>query len=126
MKQQKDKKIAPKKNRTWIFICLLVLVTFGIYYNSLNAPFIFDDIPKIVNNHDIKKLSNLPEKLVYPYNKEYKTFERNDPSRPLVYHIKLLLWKIEFFWLSFSKCFFTYFECNFSILFNYENTFLCL
>jgi tetratricopeptide (TPR) repeat protein len=82
-KKKEEKK--NRRNKVWLSIIILVLVTFGVYSNSLNAPFIFDDIHKIVNNPDIKKLSNLPEKLIYPYSKEHKTFNRNDPSRPLVY-----------------------------------------
>jgi len=83
--KKKDNNNSLGKNRIWIFLTLLVLITFGVYYPSLNAPFIFDDIPKIANNPDIKSLSNIPEKLLYPYSKQNKTFDRNDPSRPIVY-----------------------------------------
>lgn len=69
----------------WIKISLITFITIGIYYNSLNVPFIFDDARKIVKNPDIKKLSNIKTKLIYPYNKKYKIFNRNDPSRPLTY-----------------------------------------
>ncbi|MFH1957407.1 MAG: tetratricopeptide repeat protein [bacterium] len=80
-KENKRQKIYEKN---WFAIGLIVLVSIGIYHNSLNAPFVFDDIPKIVENPDIKQLSNIKTKLIYPYSK-YKTFTRNDPSRPLTY-----------------------------------------
>ncbi len=69
----------------WLAIGLITLVSMGVYYNSLKAPFILDDKPKIVNNPDIKKLDNIKTKLIYPYSKKFKTFKRNDPSRPLTY-----------------------------------------
>ena len=47
------------KNKIWLSLILLALVTFGIYHNSLNAPFVFDDSSNIVENQDIKKLSNI-------------------------------------------------------------------
>src|SRR3989339_332192 len=69
----------------WFAIGLVVIATIIVYHNSLNAPFIFDDIPKIVENPDIQQLSNLKTKLIYKYSENNKVFERNDPSRPLVY-----------------------------------------
>jgi len=70
--------------KQWVAIGLIVIATTIVYHNSLKAPFILDDIGKIVENPDIQKLSNLKTKLVYPYNKQYFTPRRNDPSRPLV------------------------------------------
>ena len=75
----------PRKPKIWIYLCLLGVITFGVYYNSLNAPFIFDDIDKIVENSDIRSLNNIKTKLIYPYDKENKKVNRNDPSRPLTY-----------------------------------------
>src|SRR3989339_85736 len=69
----------------WFAVGLVIIATIIVYHNSLNAPFIFDDIPKIVENPDIQKLSNLKTKLIYKYNEQYHNFKRNDPSRPLVY-----------------------------------------
>src|SRR3989339_240170 len=66
-------------------IGLVVIATIIVYHNSLKAPFIFDDMAKIVNNPDIQQLSNLKTKLIYKYSENNKVFERNDPSRPLVY-----------------------------------------
>jgi len=76
----------PQKPRYNIYLAagFIFLVTAAIYCNSVRSPFIFDDIRKIVKNPDIKSLDNIAQKLVYPY-REYKVFERNDPSRPLTY-----------------------------------------
>jgi protein O-mannosyl-transferase len=68
-----------------IALAFLLAVTAGVYYNSLRLPFIFDDINKIVDNPDIKQLSNLKTRLIYPYDRDYHIPHRNDPSRPLVY-----------------------------------------
>jgi tetratricopeptide (TPR) repeat protein len=84
MDKRKNNKHKTEKTKTWIFAILLGLIILGIYHNSLNAPFIYDDKAKIVENPDIRKLSNIKTKLIYPYGK-YKTFKRNDPSRPLTY-----------------------------------------
>jgi len=84
MDKRKNNKQKTEKTKTWIFAILLGLIIIGIYHNSLNAPFIYDDKPKIVENPDIKKLSNIKTKLIYPYSK-HKSFKRNDPSRPLTY-----------------------------------------
>jgi tetratricopeptide (TPR) repeat protein len=73
-----------KVNKYWLFAGILALVTFVVYFNSLKAPFILDDKGTIVDNPDIKKLSSIGTRLIYPY-KEGKTTYRNDPSRPLVY-----------------------------------------
>ncbi|MEW6558159.1 MAG: tetratricopeptide repeat protein [Elusimicrobiota bacterium] len=83
------KKVFENLSRTcfgnkWFAVALIILVSIGIYHKSLNAPFIFDDIGKIVENPDIKKLSNLKAKLIYPYTNN-KIWERNDPSRPITY-----------------------------------------
>ena len=72
----------PGKYRVRISLIVLILLTFGVYSNSLKTPFIFDDIHKIVRNYDIQSLSNLKTKLIYPYNMEGRFFQRNDPSRP--------------------------------------------
>ncbi|MDD5687849.1 MAG: tetratricopeptide repeat protein [Elusimicrobia bacterium] len=75
------KKLIEKK---WFAISLIIIVTTIIYLPSLHAPFIFDDIAKIVENPDIKRLDNITTRLIYKYN-ENKNFKRNDPSRPLTY-----------------------------------------
>lgn len=73
----------------WIRAGLIIAGIFLVYFNSLNAPFILDDNARIVNNPDIRKLSNLKSQLVYPHDVKDKRFwkywERNDPSRPVVY-----------------------------------------
>jgi hypothetical protein len=35
--------------------------------NSVNNPFILDDTSKIVQNQDIRRISNMPRSLFYPY-----------------------------------------------------------
>jgi len=66
-----------------LLLLIISVITFICYYSSLNAPFIFDDIPKITENPDIRDLHNLKTKLIYPYS-ENRTYYRNDPSRPIV------------------------------------------
>lgn len=72
-----------------ISIILIILATFACYLNSLKAPFVLDDNARIVNNPDIRKLGNLKSKLIYPHqqkdNNYWKYWERNDPSRPVVF-----------------------------------------
>ena len=70
--------------KTWLSVILIIFIPSVIYYNSLNNPFIGDDITKIVNNPDIKNISNILTKLVYPYG-EHIARQRNDPSRPAVF-----------------------------------------
>ncbi|MDD5687707.1 MAG: tetratricopeptide repeat protein [Elusimicrobia bacterium] len=70
--------------KQWFAIGVIVIATIVVYYNSFKVPFLWDDRSKIVDNPDIKKLSNITTKLIYP-SAANKTFERNDPSRPLVY-----------------------------------------
>ena len=71
----------------WVPILILLAVAVIIYSNTLNSPFISDDLLKIVKNPDIKQLSNIRTKLIYPYATEDKdsNYNRNDPSRPLTY-----------------------------------------
>jgi len=76
---------ADTKLPTFLAILACITLPLIIYSDSLHAPFIFDDIPKIVENPDIKNISQLKTKLIYPYLKEFNSFNRNDPSRPLTY-----------------------------------------
>jgi Flp pilus assembly protein TadD len=62
----------------------LVALCALVYSVNIRAPFNFDDLPKIVRNPDIKDLSRIGERLVYPYTDTFN-FTRNDPSRPVVY-----------------------------------------
>ena len=63
---------------------VLVALCALVYSVNIRAPFNFDDLPKIVRNPDIKDLSRIGERLVYPYTDTFN-FTRNDPSRPVVY-----------------------------------------
>ncbi|OGS23184.1 MAG: hypothetical protein A2252_05775 [Elusimicrobia bacterium RIFOXYA2_FULL_39_19] len=86
-KHHKDKQFTNDSpiNKQILIYCLLFIISFPIYYKSLNAPFILDDIPKIVMNPDIKELNTVVNKLIHPYQKNINTSNRNDPSRPVVY-----------------------------------------
>ena len=84
MKKRLENTVPNHLWKQWIAIGIIVLATTVVYYNSLKAPFIFDDIGKIVENPDINDLRNLKTKLIYPYSKN-KIWERNDPSRPVTY-----------------------------------------
>src|SRR6056297_2955408 len=44
-------------------LSLIGLIGLGIYANSLDAPFVFDDIPNIVENPFIRMTTFSPEKL---------------------------------------------------------------
>ena len=85
MKKFFENIISNYRLRNWCAIGIIVFATAIAYYNSLKVPFILDDIGKIVENPDIRELGNLKTKLIYPYNKEYHNFNRNDPSRPITY-----------------------------------------
>lgn len=68
----------------WFLVALITVISIIVYYPSLKVPFILDDIGKIVDNPDIRNIENIKTKLIYPYNKN-QAWERNDPSRPIVY-----------------------------------------
>ncbi|MEW6557617.1 MAG: hypothetical protein AB1349_09715 [Elusimicrobiota bacterium] len=67
-----------------IYIISIIIITILVYLPSFKVPFILDDIAKIVDNPDIRNFKNLKTKLIYPYSKKH-VWERNDPSRPVVY-----------------------------------------
>jgi protein O-mannosyl-transferase len=69
----------------WLLAGFIVFITCAVYYNSLRAPFIFDDRVKIERNPDIKQLANIKTRLFYPYRQGSHNFFRNDPSRPVTY-----------------------------------------
>jgi tetratricopeptide (TPR) repeat protein len=78
---------SPGRFSTWVWCSILLMaVGFGVYGNTLKAPFILDDIHKISNNTDIRidTLSQVFSRLIYPYT-ENKSFARNDPSRPVTF-----------------------------------------
>ena len=64
-------------------------MAFAIFFRSWSAPFVFDDVIKIVENPDLRNHSELPGSLVRPYAQPGAPNglepRRNDPSRPLVY-----------------------------------------
>lgn len=78
--------LAPKPSPLHlIFLSLVLILSVVIVYQpSLKVPFLLDDYGKITRNPDIKSLSNIPSRLIYPYTSQFE-FHRNDPSRPLTY-----------------------------------------
>lgn len=72
-------------------IALLFLAAVAVLWPSLGNPFVLDDVVKIVDNPDIRHLSNIPSRLVYPYAAN-PVWERNDPSRPLVFLVWTLVY----------------------------------
>ena len=69
-----------------LFALILIAGAAAVVYTpSMRAPFILDDTAKIVLNPDIKNMSEISSKLVYPYSKEHPSFRRNNPSRPLTF-----------------------------------------
>ncbi|MDD2806653.1 MAG: tetratricopeptide repeat protein [Elusimicrobiales bacterium] len=65
-------------------ILALSALSFLLYARTLKAPFIFDDFSCVVQNPDVKQLSNLKTRLFYPL-KAGLHEDRNDPSRPLAF-----------------------------------------
>jgi len=51
-------RLAPARSNfpPWMQALLLVAATTAVYWNSLNTPFVFDDIPAIVENESIRNL----------------------------------------------------------------------
>jgi tetratricopeptide (TPR) repeat protein len=79
-----------RETRIVVLGAILIALFAGLVtWNALDSPFILDDHAKIVQNTDLRRLEDLPEKLVSPY-EGHQVLERNDPSRPLVF----LLWTI--------------------------------
>lgn len=62
---------------------VLSAITFLVYFPSLQAPFLFDDMSNIVSNTDIKHIGNLKTRLFYPM--PHIEASRNLPTRPLVF-----------------------------------------
>jgi Tfp pilus assembly protein PilF len=87
-------RVAPEATpafRDGICLALLVVAALAVLWPALGNPLVLDDVVKIVDNPDIRLLSNLPTKLVYPYAAN-PVWERNDPSRPLVFLVWTLVY----------------------------------
>ncbi len=67
----------------------LLAITVLVFVRSWPNPLIYDDLLKIVENQDIRRLDLLSTTLIYPYDALATTW-RNDPSRPLTYLIYAL------------------------------------
>lgn len=78
----------PAPTRTcWyaLAISTIVCAVFVTYAPSLRAPFILDDQIKIERNPDIRSLRGIPGTLIFRYDPHRRSYDRNDPSRPLTY-----------------------------------------
>ena len=64
---------------------ILAIMVWALYSPSMHALFIFDDEPKVLDNPEIRNLSNLKNNIVRPYTNKFRFVGRNDPSRPFVY-----------------------------------------
>lgn len=53
--------------KKYIAVLLIIIVSVVVYFNSINIPFIFDDIKYIVENSAIKQLSNIGIELIKTY-----------------------------------------------------------
>jgi tetratricopeptide (TPR) repeat protein len=70
---------------------VLFVAVWIVTANALGGAFVLDDTSKIVGNTDIRRLDDLPSRLIYPYERN-QLLERNDPSRPLVFLIYALIY----------------------------------
>ncbi|MFC1679553.1 tetratricopeptide repeat protein [Elusimicrobiota bacterium] len=81
--QKHDNIMDGRKELLWaVLACILLPLT--VYFNSLNAPFLFDDYSAIVDNPDIRNIGFLKERLIYP-NPQETYAQRNNPSRLFTY-----------------------------------------
>ena len=90
-----------KKENLLKFRCaaFLFFIVFILYFRTLNAPFLLDDLSRITSNPDIKNISLISEKLIFKYSGKKNSY-KNDPSRPVVYFTYALN-----YWLSGLKTF---------------------
>lgn len=63
-----------------IYQAIALIVLYLSVENSTHNPFILDDVSKIVQNRDIRSISNMPKSLVYPYEGKSKTRHARDSS----------------------------------------------
>jgi protein O-mannosyl-transferase len=59
--------LAAPRARAWagLWIAAIVLAGFGVYFPSLGGPFLFDDIPAVVENESIRDLGQ-PARVLHP------------------------------------------------------------
>ena len=71
--------------KTQFFLAISACILFPIilYIPALKAPFLFDDLPIIVDNPDIRHIRNLKTRLIYRTQSPDKA--RNSPTRPLTF-----------------------------------------
>ncbi|MCX5886503.1 MAG: tetratricopeptide repeat protein [Proteobacteria bacterium] len=118
-KIRKKRKEEKTKGRTawWHYLvplCLLVVVGFGVYANSLNGDFIWDDKELIVKNHYIKNLDTLSVVLTKDF--FYRSQEQGKVGyyRPLItlsYMLDYRLWKLNPFGYHLTNLIFHILNC---------------
>ncbi len=67
----------------WGVFGILLLINFGVYFNSIRGEFVFDDITLIKTEDRIEKLENIP-RLLNPFSPSYLTYR---PVRTISYAI---------------------------------------
>jgi tetratricopeptide (TPR) repeat protein len=67
---------------TPLALAACILVPALVYLTALHTPFIFDDYLSIVDNPDVKQLSNLKTRLIY---QDTDYLYKNHPTRPLTF-----------------------------------------
>lgn len=56
----------PARWPIWLGAAVIILAGFGVYWPSLQAPFVFDDIPGVTQNRSIRDLSDIGRVLLPP------------------------------------------------------------
>lgn len=79
------------RNRIPLLIAVAIV---AVYVWFLRAPFVLDDLSKIVNNLDLRDAYSLVSNLFARYEGP-RLLERNDPSRPLTFFIYGLIYAID-------------------------------
>lgn len=71
----------------------LILLSLGVTCWAIDAPLYLDAVSRIGLNPDLRELGHLWDRLVYPPS-EHFNFDRNDPSRPVVFALYTLIWQL--------------------------------
>jgi Flp pilus assembly protein TadD len=52
---------SPRDDRPWVWlgIAVIIMAGFGVYFRSVTGPFLFDDIPGVVENESIRDLGDI-------------------------------------------------------------------
>lgn len=55
------------KNKTFLHITLIIVITIAVYINSFKNDFVYDDHTHILNNPEIRYISNIPKFFLSPF-----------------------------------------------------------